>query len=118
MDYDSDAGDLNQVVHIRVYWDHEPMQEVRAQVAAEPDWTQQYGPRVSGLLVAQKTSIVLPPDFTPQSFEEAVTVMACLLRIAYCSGEPLHSGGKDGRTLDPQGSTQGGSDHHGSGWLH
>ena len=66
--YYSDVGELNQVVHIWAYRDHAHMKEAKAQVAADPDWSQKYGPRVRGLIMAQKTYIMLSPDFAPQPF--------------------------------------------------
>jgi hypothetical protein len=66
--YYSDVGELNQVVHIWAYQDHDHLKEAKAKVAADPDWTQKYVPRVHGLIVAQKTYLMLSPDFAPQPF--------------------------------------------------
>jgi hypothetical protein len=42
------------------------MAEAKAKIAQDPDWTQKYGPRVRPLIVAQKTYVMLSPDFAPQ----------------------------------------------------
>ena len=56
---------MNQVVHIWGYRDHAHMKEAKAQVAADPDWTGKYIPRVGGLSQSQKTYLMLSPDFAP-----------------------------------------------------
>ncbi len=63
--YYSDVGELNKVVHIWAFRDHEHMKEAKAQVAADPDWTGKYLPRVHGLIQSQKTYLMLSPDFAP-----------------------------------------------------
>ena len=63
--YYSDVGELNKVVHIWAFRDHAHMKEAKAQVAADPDWTGKYIPRVSGLIQSQKTYLMLSPDFAP-----------------------------------------------------
>ena len=42
------------------------MEEAKAKIAADPDWTQKYLPCVGGLIVAQKTYLMLSPDFAPE----------------------------------------------------
>ncbi len=64
--YYSDVGELNQVVHIWAYRDHAHLEEVKAQLRQDADWTQQYLPRVRPLIVVQKTYLMLAPDFAPQ----------------------------------------------------
>ena len=61
-----EVGELNQVVHIWGYRDYDHMDEARAQVASDPDWTGKYLPAVRGLIVKQKTWLMLSPDFAPQ----------------------------------------------------
>ena len=63
--YYSDVGELNQVVHIWAYRDYDHLDKAKAQVAQDPDWTGKYVPRVRGLLEAQKTYLMLSPDFAP-----------------------------------------------------
>ena len=63
--YYSDVGELNQVVHIWAYNDHRHLAEAKAQVYADPDWKAKYVPRVQPLIVAQKTYLMLSPDFAP-----------------------------------------------------
>jgi NIPSNAP len=64
--YYSEVGELNQVVHIWGFRDYEHMAEAKAKVAADPDWAGKYVPRVRPLIVAQKTYVMLSPDFAPQ----------------------------------------------------
>ena len=64
--YYSDVGELNQVVHIWGYRDHAHLEEAKAQVDKDPDWTGKYLPAVAGLLESQKTYLMLSPDFAPQ----------------------------------------------------
>ncbi len=64
--YYSEVGELNQVVHIWAYNDYAHMDEMKAKVAADPDWSGKYIPRVRGLIVSQKTYVMLSPDFAPQ----------------------------------------------------
>jgi len=66
--YYSDVGELNQVVHIWAYRDHAHMAEAKAKVAQDLDWREKYMPRVRGLIVAQKTYVMLSPDFAPQPY--------------------------------------------------
>ena len=63
--YYSDVGELNKVVHIWGFQDHSHMKEAKAQVAADPDWSGKYLPRVRGLIQSQKTYLMLSPDFAP-----------------------------------------------------
>ena len=64
--YYSDIGDLNQVVHIWAYRDHEHMEKAKGEVSNSAEWKEKYVPRVRPLIVAQKTYIMLSPDFAPQ----------------------------------------------------
>ena len=64
--YYSDIGELNQVVHIWAFRDHAHLAEAKAKIAQDPDWTQKYIPRGRPLIVAQKTYLMLSPDFAPQ----------------------------------------------------
>ena len=66
--WSTEVGPLNEVVHIWAYRDHTHMQEAKAQVNADPDWSGKYVPRVRPLIVAQKTYVMLSPDFAPQPF--------------------------------------------------
>ncbi len=64
--YYSELGELNQVVHIWAFRDYAHMQDAKAKMANDPEWTQKYVPRVQPLIVAQKTYLMLSPDFAPE----------------------------------------------------
>jgi len=64
--YYSDVGELNQVVHIWAFRDHAHMVEAKAKIAQDPEWTGKYVPRVLPLIQAQKTYLMLSPDFAPE----------------------------------------------------
>jgi hypothetical protein len=64
--YYSDVGELNQVVHIWAFRDHAHMVEAKAEIAQDPEWTGKYVPRVLPLIQAQKTYLMLSPDFAPE----------------------------------------------------
>jgi len=63
--YYSDIGDLNQVTHIWAYDDLKHLKEGKEAVAADPEWTGKYVPRVRGLLVAQNTYLMNSTEFGP-----------------------------------------------------
>ncbi len=63
--YYSEVGELNQVVHIWAFNDEAHMAAAKGKVAADPDWTGKYLPRVQGLIESQKTYLMLSPDFAP-----------------------------------------------------
>jgi hypothetical protein len=42
------------------------MEEGKKQFRTDPQWINEYAPRVRGLIVAQEDKIVLSPDFAPQ----------------------------------------------------
>ncbi len=64
--YHSDIGELNQVVHIWGFKDLKHMQEAKAAVYADPDWTGKYIPRNRGFVQAQKTYLMNSPSFAPK----------------------------------------------------
>ena len=64
--YYSDIGELNQVVHIWGYRDHAHLREAKGQVYANPDWSGRYVPRITPLIVTQKTYLMVSPDFAPE----------------------------------------------------
>ncbi len=63
--YWSDIGVLNQVVHIWGYESLEHLNEAKAAVYADPDWTGKYVPRAQPLVESQKTWLMNSPDFAP-----------------------------------------------------
>ena len=64
--YYSDIGHLNQVVHIWGYRDHANLREAKAQVHADPDWSGKYVPRITPIILTQKTYLMLSPNFAPE----------------------------------------------------
>ena len=63
--YYSDVGDLNQVTHIWAFDDLKHLKEAKGAVAADPEWTGGYVPRVRGLVVAQNTYLMNTAEFGP-----------------------------------------------------
>ncbi len=63
--YWSEIGALNQVVHIWAFDDLKHLKEAKEAVAADPEWTGTYVPRVRGLLVAQNTYLMNTSEFGP-----------------------------------------------------
>ena len=63
--YYSDVGELNQVTHIWAFHDLKHLKEAKDAVAADPEWTGTYIPRVRGLLVAQNTYLMNTAEFGP-----------------------------------------------------
>ena len=61
----TEAGPLNQVVHIWAFDDEAHMAEAKAKVAQDPDWAGKYMPRVRPLIESQKTYLMKSPDFAP-----------------------------------------------------
>ncbi len=64
--YYSDIGELNQVVHIWGYRDHAHLREARAQFTSDPEWLGKYVPRITPLIVTQRTHLMVSPDFAPE----------------------------------------------------
>jgi hypothetical protein len=61
----SEAGALNQVVHLWEYADLAARAEARAGLARDARWTTEYIPRAAPLLVAQENMILAPADWYP-----------------------------------------------------
>ena len=63
----AETGDVNSVVHQWVYEDAADRAKRRAAMMADPEW-QVYVKKLieSGLLMEQKTSIMVPAKFSPQ----------------------------------------------------
>ncbi len=53
------------MVHIWAFDNPKHLKEAKDAVAADPDWTGKYIPRVGGLLKAQKVSLMKSTDFAP-----------------------------------------------------
>jgi NIPSNAP len=62
----AESGDLNTVVHLWAYQDAADRAARRAKMIADPEW-QDYLRRLneSGLLLAQRTSLMVPTKFAP-----------------------------------------------------
>jgi len=63
--YYSEIGDLNQVTHIWAFDDLKHLKDAKDALAADPEWTGTYIPRVRGLLVAQNTYLMNTTEFGP-----------------------------------------------------
>lgn len=64
--YHSEAGPLNQIVHLWAYEDLNERAQRRAALAADPQW-QSYVRKMLPLLQAQESRLLAPaPFFTPQ----------------------------------------------------
>ena len=63
--FSSDLGELNQVVHIWAFENVKHLEEAKAAVAADPQWSGEYIPRVRGLLTAQNTYLMRSTEFGP-----------------------------------------------------
>jgi len=63
--YYSEIGDLNQVTHIWAFDDLKHLKDAKDAVAADPEWTGTYIPRVRGLPVAQNTYLMNTTEFGP-----------------------------------------------------
>ncbi len=63
--YYTDIGPLNRVVHIWAYEDYTHFDSARQAVRSDPRWTNDYLPRVRGLVVKQRDMIMQGADFFP-----------------------------------------------------
>jgi hypothetical protein len=70
--YYTDIGKLNRVVHIWAYRDYTHFDQARQAVRNDPRWTNEYIPRVKGLIVRQQDQIMLGSDF----FESRVPALS------------------------------------------
>ena len=61
----SDLGELNQVVHIWAFENVKHMGEAKTAVAADPEWSGDYIPRVRGVISAQNTYLMKTTEFGP-----------------------------------------------------
>ena len=61
--YYTDIGQLNRVVHIWAYRDYAHFGQARQDVRKDPRWTNDYLPRVKGLIKSQHDQIMLGSDF-------------------------------------------------------
>jgi len=63
--YHTDVGPLNRVVHIWAYENYAHFEKAREAVRSDPRWTNDYVPRVRGLIVKQQDMIMQGADFFP-----------------------------------------------------
>ena len=61
--YYADIGKLNRVIHIWAYRDYTHFDHARQAVRRDPRWTDEYLPRVKGLIARQQDQIMLAADF-------------------------------------------------------
>lgn len=62
--YVTEAGPLNQVVHLWGFSSFEDRLRRRSQLAADPRW-RDYLVRAAGIVVQQESKLLLPAPFTP-----------------------------------------------------
>jgi hypothetical protein len=67
--YRTEAGALNQVVHMWAYRDMKERQERRAELMADPGW-QSYVAKMLSLLQAQESKILVPAAFFSPQWQE------------------------------------------------
>lgn len=60
-------GPITQVIHIWMYESLSHMERAKAEVEADPRWTNEYLPLVQPLIASARDQIMMAPDFAPQS---------------------------------------------------
>ncbi|MCI0439521.1 MAG: NIPSNAP family protein [Chloroflexi bacterium] len=63
--YYTDVGPQHRIVHIWAYQDYAHFEKAREAVHHDPRWTNDYLPRVRGLVVKQQDMIMKGADFFP-----------------------------------------------------
>jgi hypothetical protein len=63
--FSTEAGPLNQIVHLWAYRDFAERTERRARLSSDPRW-QEYVKTVRPLIVTQENKILIPAAFSPQ----------------------------------------------------
>ena len=64
--YYADIGTLNRVVHIWAFRDWQHLEEGKRQFRSDPQWINDYVPRVLPLIVQQQSQLCLAADFSPE----------------------------------------------------
>lgn len=64
--YHTEVGPLNRVVHIWAFRDWDHLSEGKRQFRQDPQWVNDYVPRVLPLIVRQESQVVLAADFSPE----------------------------------------------------
>ena len=64
--YHSEIGTLNRVVHIWAFRDWQHLEEGKRQFRQDPQWINDYLPRVLPLIVQQQSQLCHAADFSPE----------------------------------------------------
>ena len=62
--FSTEAGPLNQIIHLWAYDSFEQRVERRAAMMADPEW-QAYLAKIRPLIVSQETKLLIPAPFSP-----------------------------------------------------
>ena len=63
--YYTEIGTLNRIYHTWAFRDWEHLNTAKAGFRNDPEWKNNYLPRVQPLIVRQRNQIVIPADFSP-----------------------------------------------------
>ena len=69
--YTPDVGPLNRVVHIWAYRDYAHFEKARPAFRNDPRWTEEYLPRVKGMIVKQQSMVMNGSGFWDERFARA-----------------------------------------------
>ncbi|MBN60400.1 MAG: hypothetical protein CME20_03490 [Gemmatimonadetes bacterium] len=69
--YTPDVGPLNRVVHIWAYRDYAHFAKARPAFRNDPRWTEEYLPRVKGMIVKQQSMVMNGSGFWDERFARA-----------------------------------------------
>lgn len=64
--YHTEVGTLNRVVHIWAFRDWEHLAEAKRRFRQDPEWVNDYLPRVVPLIRRQHAQVMLAADFSPE----------------------------------------------------
>ena len=69
--YTPDVGLLNRVVHTWAYRDYVHFEKARLAFRNDPRWTEEYLPRVKGMIVKQQSMVMNGSSFWDECFAQA-----------------------------------------------
>ncbi|MFY0682734.1 MAG: NIPSNAP family protein [Thalassovita sp.] len=73
--FSSDIGALHQIVHMWAYTDMQERSERRAQLIADPRWTE-YVKTIRPLQISQENKILIPAPFSPWANDDPALDLA------------------------------------------